>query len=77
MKSIITEAPKRALKNREEISKATKCSCYSCFSVFDSKEIKNWTDQNRTAICPNCSADTVLPEELNMDTLKQIKNYWF
>lgn len=39
-----------------------KCACYSCLRRFLGRTIKEWTDDNQTAICPHCGVDAVIPD---------------
>lgn len=56
--------------------------CFCCESVFSTKKIKEWIDNNNTAICPKCGIDSVLPakikeKELTFIEIKTMKVYWF
>jgi len=35
--------------------------CLYCFGQYPTRDIKEWTDDNSTAICPECSIDAVVP----------------
>jgi len=73
-------APLIAFHNKNEIDFCKECGCYNCFKIFDKKEIKKWTDNSKTALCPFCETDTVLPDTaypLKEELLKEINNYWF
>ena len=52
--------------NREELEKGIKCYCFCCKEEFNFSEIKEWTDNNKTAICPYCKVDAVLSANLNI-----------
>lgn len=73
--ALIREAPIRAMKNRNHIRE--RCGCYKCLEIFPSEEIKEWTDQNQTALCPKCGVDSVLFDEGSFEILKNIQDYWF
>lgn len=81
MKAGIYQATKLAFKNKSEIAFATKCGCYYCMKVFDTKEINEWTDGGETALCPHCSVDSVIADgigfELTEENLKRANQYWF
>lgn len=66
------DAPFTAFKNRKNLSNS--CGCFKCLNIFNSNEIKEWTDNNETAICPKCNTDSVIPETNN---LEEINKYWF
>ncbi len=63
------------------LEKSLLCGCYYCKKLFKSNEIKEWIDNNQTAICPYCMIDSVLPEEALGDKPREILNlmhkYWF
>lgn len=67
-----SEAPFQAMKNRKNLKGS--CGCFKCLEIFDVNEIKEWTDNDQTAICPKCNADSVLPET---DNLEAINKHWF
>jgi hypothetical protein len=73
MDDYVRHAPMRAMKNRKELT--DRCSCYHCLAEFDVEEIKEWTDQGETAICPHCNIDSVLPIS-DAELLKNIQTYW-
>ena len=71
----LKNATQYSFKNKDKIVK--ECSCYNCFGHFNKEQITQWTDQGQTAICPLCSVDSVLPEHLDENLLKEINKYWF
>lgn len=60
---------------------ASSCGCFHCLNIFNSSEIKEWTDDNDTAICPYCQTDAVLSETdgiiIDKELLEKAKKYWF
>lgn len=74
------KAPLVAFHNKSEIDFCQECGCYYCFKVFPKEEIKKWVDDSKTAICPYCDFDTILPNtayKLTEEVLKEIHEYWF
>ena len=69
-----------AIRNKNQLATANKAGCYACFKIFEPKEIKEYTDQEETALCPYCSTDAVIPENISNsiteEYLKDIKNFW-
>ncbi len=63
--------------HREQLFENEHCSCFNCFSIFGPKEIKEWTDDSQTAICPKCGIDSVLPEWVETDILHLMYKKWF
>ena len=74
MEDYVRQAPMKAMNNRKDLS--NQCGCYNCLSEFPVIEIKEWTDGGKTAICPKCNVDSVLPI-CDSALLKKIRDYWF
>lgn len=67
-----------AMRNKKALSNSTKAGCYYCLEIYDPKDIKEYTDQGETAICPKCNIDAVIAENnISKDELKKIHDYWF
>ena len=66
-------------KNLQGISK--NAGCYHCCKIFASVDVKNYTDNGETALCPLCNIDAVIFDctgfNLNETNLEKAKNYWF
>ena len=77
----IKEASKYSMYNVSELEKSNKAGCYYCMSIFDASEIKETADNGKTAICPKCGIDSVLPDsspfKLDKEKLEELNNYWF
>jgi|LakMenE01Jun11ns_1017448.scaffolds.fasta_scaffold8329010_1 hypothetical protein len=76
----INNFSKISLKNKELIEKSKKCGCYYCLKIFESKEIKKWTDEKNTAICPYCGIDSVVGDNsvnITPEILAEANKYWF
>ena len=68
--------------NEQEIKNSHKCGCFFCLKTFKPEEITDWlSDRNgRTAICPYCGIDSVLPDsEICFDRvfLEGMNKLWF
>lgn len=76
----IRQAPKISMKNSVAVEMAQQCGCYHCLAVFSKTDIQDWTDQNRTALCPKCKVDAVIPDgcgiEINEENMKAIHDFW-
>lgn len=73
-------APIIAFHNKNEIEFCKQCACYHCLQIFPKEDIKKWTDNSKTAVCPHCEVDAVLPDTaytLTENVLKEIQKYWF
>ncbi|MDO5978945.1 cytoplasmic protein [Flavivirga spongiicola] len=77
----IKRASKYSIYNMSELEKTNKAGCYHCKSTFDTSEILETTDDGKTAMCPKCGIDSVLPDsspfKLDKKTLTKLNNYWF
>ena len=78
---MIAQFPSLAMKNRQLVEQSTNAGCYCCLKIFDSKEIKEYTDEGQTAVCPYCEVDAVVGDMcgfvLNEEILKKAQKYWF
>ncbi len=63
--------------NIEAVNNSEKCGCYHCISVFESSEITEWCDGEKTALCPSCGIDSVIPNETDINVLTTIWKHWF
>mgnify|MGYP006974667791 CR=1 FL=1 len=67
--------------HREALKNADRCGCFYCKRIYDPKEIKDWVDGGKTALCPYCGIDSVIPdtEEYPLTTafLKKMYHVWF
>lgn len=74
-------ASRKAIRHRAMVLDSNTCGCYYCYNVYPPTEIKQWTDQGQTAICPICDIDSVLPYNagypLTIEFLREMHNYWF
>jgi hypothetical protein len=75
--------------HENEVMKSEKCGCFSCLKIFPASDIVEWIDEpetcprgeGRTAVCPNCGIDAVLPEnaeyELSEGFIKDMGQEFF
>lgn len=64
----------RSFKVRDKIDLAEFVGCFYCCKVYKPKLIKEWCDSQKTAICPKCAIDSVVPFDSELDTdLAQFK----
>ena len=74
--------------HEESVKNSNRCGCFSCLTMFPSSEVLDWITEpencprgpGKTAICPKCGVDTVLPESehyhLDIDLLKKMNQKW-
>lgn len=60
--------------NRNLLKKADKCGCFYCKKIYSPDRIKDWTDEGRTAICPYCKVDAVIPEIDSIEVTEELLN---
>mgnify|MGYP003341055806 FL=1 len=69
------------MKNRGIIESSTKAGCMYCGKIYEAKEIKNYTDGQKTCLCPHCNVDAVIGDqsgyELTEQSLAYANQYWF
>ena len=75
--------------HEKEILRSSVCGCFHCISLFTPAEISEWIDEpedcprgkGRTALCPKCGIDSVLPDTidggLTLDLLKEMNGEYF
>ena len=67
--------------NREALKNSVRCGCFYCKSIYDPKEIMDWVDGGKTALCSRCGIDSVIPETekypLTTAFLQKMHQYWF
>lgn len=74
---------KYCTNNHKSLSKAKKCGCFYCCTIFNPAEIVEWVEQDDSAVCPHCGIDSVIPEsetgeyELTEELLKEMYKVWF
>jgi len=77
----MTEQCKRSFKAREALEKAEQCGCYYCTRIYTPGFIKEWEDNDKTAICPICGIDSVVPYDVSLDEsldkFKQKLEKWY
>lgn len=67
--------------NEDKIKKAKMAACYYCCEVYSVNEVTEFLEDEKTAFCPKCGVDSVLPDNAGYDfdqqTLIELHNYWF
>ena len=66
--------------NRELIDKSNMCYCYHCKKSFLSQEVKEYSESNDSAICPDCNNSALIPDaaddKISMAIVNQMHDYW-
>lgn len=70
-----------AMKNKPLVDISTRVGCYHCCKIFPATEIKEYTDDGKTCICPYCNIDAIVPDSsgyvITEANLKIAHDYWF
>lgn len=72
-KEAALEYMRSAYLNAEILKTHILCGCYMCCTSLKTREIKEYTDEGRTALCPVCGLDTIVPGPLPIGKLAEIK----
>lgn len=77
----IDQAIKYATNNKQPLSEGGLAGCYYCLNIYPANEVVDFIEQEKTALCPKCGIDSVLPETsgypLNKIVLQELRNFWF
>lgn len=75
------QLPLFVMNNRELQKMSTNAGCYHCCKTFLASEVKSYTDQEKTALCPFCDIDAVIFDcigfNLTEANLTKANKYWF
>ena len=78
---MIFQFPNLAINNRQVIEQSELVGCYHCLKIFEPKEVKEYTDNKKTSICPYCNVDAVIGDKcgfiLNEEILIKANKFWF
>jgi len=75
----LVRAHQLSANHRELMMKSRVCGCFHCLHSFSPKAIEEWVDEGRTALCPFCSDETLLPDaglEINYAFLRVMREFW-
>lgn len=76
-KSFLKEVADDSYDNREKILAVDEASCFFCCKYIQTKEITEWWDEGKTAVCPKCGIDALIPKRRELNLLNQMHKYWF
>jgi death-on-curing protein len=79
--SDVIAAHAHTIRHRAELEKSSLVGCFACLRTYDQSLIREWTDNQQTALCPFCGIDSVIgaasgfPIEANF--LRRMQLHWF
>ena len=77
----VKNAHEHSSKHRAEILASEICGWFYCEKTFRAEEIKDWTDDEQTALCQKCGIDSVLGSAsgfpIDKEFLHQMCECWF
>lgn len=73
---------KKASYHKKLLEISKRCACFYCLEYFVVSDIREWIDNDDTALCPVCGIDAVLPYKCDDFTitkklLKEMNVFWF
>lgn len=66
-----------SFRNRDRVMAGRVCGCFHCLATFPADEIREWVDNDQTALCPRCGVDSVLAEVTDRATLQSLHHFRF
>jgi hypothetical protein len=67
--------------HRDELLRSDLCGCFFCLSVYPPGQVKEWTDEDTTAFCPECGIDSVIGSAsgfpVEKEFLGRMRRFWF
>ena len=72
----LQELHKKSDNNRKELLASEIAGCFYCLSTFNPLTIKEWIDDNQTALCPNCGIDSVIANPV-FSKLREMEKHFF
>lgn len=76
----MSEQGDRSFKARPQLEQVSVCGCYYCLNIYSPTEIEEWVDSEKTAICPKCGIDAVVPfdkdQDINLNEFEQMLKKW-
>jgi hypothetical protein len=73
----VENAPKASINNRAAVEVATVSCCYFCFTTLRPSQVRAFTDEGKTVLCPHCDVDAVLPGYHSLAQLEELHERWF
>lgn len=80
--NFLESSQKYSYQNKDWVQRSGSAGCVFCMSVFTISDITKWKDDGKTALCPHCQSDTVIPDRTclpikDKDFLREMRVFWF
>ncbi|MEM6723194.1 MAG: hypothetical protein AAF598_04095 [Bacteroidota bacterium] len=82
--SFLKQAHRDSIDHEYKIRNSKTCGCFYCKRIYPPEQITEWIDEpaprEKTAVCPFCSIDSVLPDSYPIedpDFIKEMHYHWF
>ena len=80
--SVLRQAHKLSIFNREVLLKSDLCACFCCNNIFKVSEINLWADEDEsTGICPYCMCDSLIGDATGLPLIPEfiipMHKFWF
>ncbi len=67
--------------HRDILARSLECGCFYCLSVFPPDAVREYIDRGQTALCPECSIDSVIGDAsgyaVSGPFMEQMHEHWF
>ena len=81
---LVLEAHSETMWNEHKIAGSTLCGCFHCMEIYEPGDIYEWISDvgsEKTALCPYCDTDSVIPDAsgfpVTKEFLKEMHEYWY
>ncbi|MEJ7861745.1 MAG: cytoplasmic protein [Pyrinomonadaceae bacterium] len=76
----IIAAHKHCSNHRKELLASDVCGCFYCLEIYSPREILDWVDDDKIALCAKCGIDSVIGSTSNYSITKEflteMKKHW-
>jgi hypothetical protein len=77
----VEQAHTHASRNRPELERSSTAGCFHCLGTYDPSAVTEWSDDDQTAVCPECGSTSVIGDAagypLNREFLGTMNERWF
>jgi hypothetical protein len=77
----VVDAHRHCIRHHHGIEASRLCGCFYCMRQFAPSAIKDWLEEEGTALCPHCGIDSVIGDasgyEISTTFLARMNEAWF